>query len=164
MQGDQPLTFDRYSVDLPNAQVWRGNRVLPLTSKAFAVLRYLIEHAGQLVNKAELFAALWPGTAVSDGALTFCIVELCKALGDDAKAPRFAETMHRRGYRFIAPFHTPPPVVSPQQSATLPQLATPVVGRETELAQLHQWLAQVLSGERQLVFVTGEPGKPICRS
>src|SRR5262245_22879015 len=103
MQAEQQFTFDRYRVDLPNAQVWRGNRVLPLTNKAFAVLRYLIEHASQVVSKAELFAALWPGTAVSDGALTFCIVELRKALGDDAKTPRFVETLHRRGYRFIAP-------------------------------------------------------------
>src|SRR5688572_6033653 len=102
MQQEQSLAFDRYRMDLPNEQVWSGQQAIPLTSKAFAVLRYLVEHAGQLVTKAELFDALWPGTAVSDGALTFCIVELRKALGDDAKVPRFIETVHRRGYRFIA--------------------------------------------------------------
>ena len=101
MQADQQLIFARYRLDLPNAQLWRGNQRIALTSKAVAVLRYLVEHAGQLVSKTALFDALWPGTVVSDGALTFCIVELRKALGDNAKAPRFIETVHGRGYRFL---------------------------------------------------------------
>ena len=117
MQQEQSLTFDRYRLDLHNEQVWCEQQAMALTSKAFAVLRYLIEHAGQVVTKAELFEMLWPGTAVSDGALTFCIVEIRKALGDDAKAPRFIETVHRRGYRFIET------VVRSQQS---------VVSRETQ--------------------------------
>ena len=123
MPGEQSLTFDRYRLDLPNEQVWNGQQTIPLTGKAFAVLRYLVEHAGQLVTKAELFDTLWPDTAVSDGALTFCIVELRKALGDDAKAPRFIETVHRRGYRFIGQFSdlqgrtTAPTETVPQQSA-----------------------------------------------
>jgi DNA-binding winged helix-turn-helix (wHTH) protein/predicted ATPase len=174
MQKDQHLTFDRYSVDLQNAQLRRGKREIPLTSKAFAVLYYLVEHAGQLVTKAELFDALWPETAVTDGALTFCIVELRKALGDNAKAPRFIETLHKRGYRFLEKvvssqhsvvnsgeetrgwrLETSSP--SPQASSLKP-LVSCLVGRETELTQLHHWLAKALNGERQIVFVTGESG------
>jgi len=56
-------------------------------------------------------------------------------------------------------------VVSKQKSTTSPQLATgnwqlttSLVGREAELAQLHQWLEKVLNGERQIIFLTGEPG------
>jgi DNA-binding winged helix-turn-helix (wHTH) protein len=101
MQTEHHVTFDRYRLDLAGEQLWCGSEEIPLPGKAFALLRYLIEHAGQLVSKAALFAALWPGTAVTDGALTFCIVELRKALGDKATAPRFIETVHRRGYRFI---------------------------------------------------------------
>ena len=111
IQADQHLTFGRYKVDLSNQRLWRGKQAIPLTGKAFAVLYYLLEHAGHLVSKAELFAALWPGTAVTDGALTFCIVELRKALRDDAKRPRFIETVHRRGYRFIASVTTAAPPV-----------------------------------------------------
>ncbi len=106
MQTEQQLTFDRYRLDLASEQLWCGSEEILLPGKAFALLHYLVEHAGQLVTKAELFAALWPGTAVTDSALTFCIVELRKALGDNAKAPRFIETVHRRGYRFIGPLST----------------------------------------------------------
>jgi DNA-binding response OmpR family regulator len=81
MQPGRQFSFARYTVDLDNAQLWRGKQAIALTSQTFAVLRYLVEHAGQVVTKAELFEALWPGTAVSYGVLTFCIVELRKTLG-----------------------------------------------------------------------------------
>ena len=54
------------------------------------------------MSKADLFAAVWPDVAVTDDALTTCIQELRRVLSDDAKRPRFIETRHRRGYRFIA--------------------------------------------------------------
>jgi predicted ATPase/DNA-binding winged helix-turn-helix (wHTH) protein len=131
-----------------------------------AVLRYLVEHAGQVVTKAELFDALWPGTAVSDGALTFCIVALRKALGDKAKKPEFIETVHRRGYRFL-PGVTTQPVqnakINIPNSSSQPELfngkAAPLlVGRDSDLTQLHHRLEQAVRGARQLVFVTGEAG------
>ncbi len=68
MQQAPPLTFDRYRMDLPNEQLWSGQQAIPLTSKAFAVLRYLIEHAGQLVSKAELTPVLsWPKLRTYEG-------------------------------------------------------------------------------------------------
>jgi DNA-binding winged helix-turn-helix (wHTH) protein/predicted ATPase len=161
------VTFDHHRLDLASEQLWCGSQEILLPGKAFAMLRYLVEHAGQLVSKAELFAALWPGTAVTDGALTFCIVELRKALGDNAKAPRFIETVHRRGYRFLPSVTTPPVSGSrflvsgqnPEQRETRNEKPeTHLVGREAELSQLHCWLDKALNGERQIVFVTGEPG------
>ena len=62
----------------------------------------LIERAGEPVSKDELFGRIWRGTVVTDDALVTCIQELRKALGDDAKHPKFIETRHRRGYRFAA--------------------------------------------------------------
>ena len=102
MQTEHHVTFDRYRLDLASEQLWCGSEEIPLPGKAFALLRYLIEHAGQLVSKADLFTALWPGTVVTDGALTFCVKEIRTALGDDSKAPQFIETVPRRGFRFIA--------------------------------------------------------------
>lgn len=60
-----------------------------------------MERGGQVVIKEDLFKIVWPNTVVSDAALTVCIRELRQALGDDAKASQYIETVHRRGYRFI---------------------------------------------------------------
>src|SRR5712691_3747221 len=101
MQTDRLLTFGLYRLDPPTGQLWRGKQEVRLTGKAVAVLRYLVERAGQVVTKDELFAAMWPETVVSDAALTSCIQELRQALRDNAKSPRYIETMYRRGFQFI---------------------------------------------------------------
>ncbi|HEV8718767.1 MAG TPA: AAA family ATPase, partial [Candidatus Binatia bacterium] len=159
--------FGPFRVDLVNECLWRGKQAVALKPKAFAVLRYLVEHPGRLVSKDELLDAVWPDTVVSDGVLKFCMREIRAALGDDPHAPRFIETLYKRGYRFIAPATTAPPVSSFKSQApsskTEPALSTQpsaptLVGRETEVAQLHRGLEKALRGERQIIFVTGEPG------
>jgi predicted ATPase len=104
---------------------------------------------------------------VSDAALTKCVRELRQALHDDAKAPQYIETAHRRGVRFLAPVTpTSHPVrrraSRRQRPSSLPphlSLPTPyLVGREAELAQLHGWCEHALRGTRHMIFVTGEAG------
>ncbi|MBI3799184.1 MAG: transcriptional regulator [Deltaproteobacteria bacterium] len=95
-------------LDVENELIWAGEQQLRLTPKAFAVLRYLIERSGRLVSKEELLRAVWADTIVSEWALTTCLRAIRKALGEKAKTPRFIETVHRRGYRFIAPLSTQP--------------------------------------------------------
>jgi DNA-binding winged helix-turn-helix (wHTH) protein len=155
--------FDAYRLEVNNAQLWCGAQALRLTAKAFHVLRYLVEHAGQLVTKEALFEAIWPETVVSEGVLTNCIGELRKVLGDAAQAPRFIATVHRRGYRFIAPVTLigPSGPAAHTTSAAAPVSPAPpplLVGREAEMHALRQWLAQVRQGQRHVVFVTGEAG------
>jgi pimeloyl-ACP methyl ester carboxylesterase/DNA-binding winged helix-turn-helix (wHTH) protein len=98
-----PLTFGRFQFDPSAGRLQDPTGPLAVTPKAFAVLEHLLAHAGQLVSKRQLLDAVWPGVFVGDGALKSCIRELRKVLGDDARAPRFVETAHRRGYRFVAP-------------------------------------------------------------
>ena len=143
-------------LDLPNACLWRGMRRIPLRPKTFAVLRCLLAQPGQLVTKAALLDAVWPEITVNDVALMICIRELRQALGDDPKTPRFIETMHRRGYRFVGdlPVNDPPSVGSQSPVCS----AVPPVGRQAELTRLHTWLATALRGVRQVGFVTGEAG------
>src|SRR5438093_10462782 len=101
MTPTSPLLFPPFRLDLVNECVWRERQQIPLRGKTFAVLRCLVEHAGQLVSKEALLNAVWPQNYVSDVVLMVCIGELRKVLGDDAKQPQYIETVHRRGYRFI---------------------------------------------------------------
>ncbi|MGE0825654.1 MAG: transcriptional regulator [Candidatus Binatia bacterium] len=101
MQAAQPLTFGSYHFDPHTGQLWRGKQEVKPTGKAFAVLRYVIARAGQVVTKEELFQAVWPETVVSEAALTSCIQELRRALHDNARKPHYIAMVHRRGFQFI---------------------------------------------------------------
>jgi DNA-binding winged helix-turn-helix (wHTH) protein len=100
-QPELPLYFGPYSFDSHTGQLWRGTLEVRLTPKALAVLHVFVTRPGQVVTKDEFFQAVWSDTVVSDDALTSCIQELRQALHDNARKPRFIETVHRRGYRFL---------------------------------------------------------------
>jgi DNA-binding winged helix-turn-helix (wHTH) protein len=74
--------------------------VSPLAPKAFDVLAYLVEHAGQLVTPDEILEALWSETYVNPEVLRKYILEIRKTLGDRPDKPEFIETVPKRGYRF----------------------------------------------------------------
>ncbi len=99
---EQGVRFGGYRFDADTGCLWSGTSEIHLTPKASAVLTQLIARAGEPVSKEDLFATVWSGTIVSDDALTSCIQELRRALDDDSRRPRFIETRHRRGYRFVA--------------------------------------------------------------
>ena len=97
------FNFDSYRLDVADQQLWRGAEPVSLRPKTFAVLTCLVDAAGRLVTKKDLLDGLWPDVFVGDDALKTCVREIRDALGDDAQAPCYIETAHRRGYRFIAP-------------------------------------------------------------
>jgi len=97
---DKALTFGRYRLD-PRVGLTSGTREIRLTPKALTLLSFLADRPGEVISKNDLFAAVWPETTVGDAALVTCIQELRSALKDDARHPRYIETLHRRGYRFI---------------------------------------------------------------
>jgi TolB-like protein len=125
----QHLSFGRHRFEPATGRLWSGDREVKLTRKAAAVLGHLVERAGQPVTKQDLFAAVWSNTVVSDDALTTCVQELRKALGDDAKQPRYIETRHRYGYCFVAELSRTEPAAAAQtpepatQSPDLPAIA-----------------------------------------
>ena len=148
------INFPPFRLDLGNECLWHGTQSIALKPKDFAVLQCLVDQPGQLVTKQELLDTVWSGTTVSDGVLKVCIRRLRRALGDAATQPRFIETVHRRGYRFIAPLSSAAGVGPPQADSAPPTL----VGREQELSRLHDWFSRAQAGARQIVFVTGEAG------
>src|SRR5262245_20027040 len=94
--------FGPFLLDEANQRLIRDQRAMALPPKSFAVLAHLLSRAGRLVTKEELLNAVWPGVHVGDAVLKTSIREIRKALADPARSPVFIETVHRRGYRFIA--------------------------------------------------------------
>ena len=138
------LRFGDYCLDAVSGQLFRGASPVPLAPKAFALLNYLAGQPGRLVSKRELLDKLWPGVYVTDAVLKTTIRDLRRALSDDSHAPRFIETAHRRGYRFVGAIAPVAPVapVAPQtkyaHSGSV-NIAYQVIG----------------SGPRDIVFVMG---------
>ena len=150
--------FPPFRLDTVNQCLWRRDgavdeRIL-LAPRAFAVLRYLVEHPGRLVAHDELLDALWPKTYVQPEVLKSHIAAIRAVLGDDARKPLFIETMSRRGYRFIASVAEG----APARHAGVSDPAKALVGRDDALAELRHCLGRMSRGERQIVFVTGEAG------
>ncbi len=174
MQRTQQLTFGPFRLDPANERLWHGAEAIPLRPKAFAVLKLLAAHPGQLVTKQQLLETVWPATFVSDAVLKGNIRQLRDALGDVAATPQYIETAHRRGYRFIAQITNGAvgeassqdtlgdgPAFPPPRRAVVSSTAVApagVLGREEDLARLRDRMERALAGNRQVVFVTGEPG------
>jgi DNA-binding winged helix-turn-helix (wHTH) protein len=80
----------------------RGDERVRVEPRVMDVLVHLAEHADQPVSKEDVIERVWKGRYVTDDVLTVTIYALRKALGDDARRPRYIETVSRRGYRLIA--------------------------------------------------------------
>lgn len=156
----QQTRFLEFVVDPASEQLWRGGDAIKLRPKTYAVLLELLANPGTMLSKDHLLAAVWRDTAVTDWVLSSCIKELRQALGDDPQRPRIIETVHRRGFRFIAPLADAGGAVIPQPTSALPGSfsTAPLVGRDDALDELRQWWREALAGRRQLGFLIGEPG------
>ena len=90
-------------VDTQDARVTLDGKAVRLGMRAFTLLVVLMDRPQVLMTKDELFARVWTGLHVSDAVLTTAVKELRQAIGDPAREPRFIETAHGRGYRFLLP-------------------------------------------------------------
>jgi DNA-binding winged helix-turn-helix (wHTH) protein/predicted ATPase len=143
--------FEPFRLDVLDERLWHRKKPVRLGHKAFAVLQLLVSRPGQLVTKDDLLAGAWPDTAVTDAVLTTAMRELRQALGDEARVPTFIETVHGRGYRFIAP-------VSETDAAPPSEAPFRLVGREEEWARLVDWHTTAREAKRRIVFIAGEAG------
>jgi DNA-binding winged helix-turn-helix (wHTH) protein/tetratricopeptide (TPR) repeat protein len=159
------IVFAPFCLDLRAGRLLHGTQPVPLQPKAFAVLRHLAERPGALVTKDELLDAVWRDIAVSENSLTQSIRQLRRALQDDSTPARFIETVHSRGFRFVAETQVPgsgslvPGFGEAQPDTRDEKPGTSFfVGRATELHRLDELLGRAQRAVRQLVFVTGEAG------
>jgi len=93
--------FDDFHLDASNRRLSRNGEPVALNSKYFDVLLLLVSRGGQLVEKQRIFEDVWDGVFVTDSALTQCIKDIRRQLGDDASSPRYIKTVPKHGYVFI---------------------------------------------------------------
>jgi len=149
------IIFGPYRLDVAGARLSKGNDPVPLQPRPLAVLSYLAARPGAVISRDELIARLWEGAHVTKAVLKVAVRAIREALGDDADAPRYIETVGHEGYRFIGTGAAGVPA-PPHVGAAPTGLA--MVGREGDLAKLHAGLARAIAGTRTIVFVSGEAG------
>ena len=154
------LLFPPYRLDLQNERLLRADKLIPLRAKPFALLRFMAENPGRLVLHEELRKAIWPTTYVSEGVLRVYLREVRAALEDDPEAPRFIETIARRGYRFLPAVERAASAGGSDAIVSEPRASATVglVGRNAELARLRSAFAEAARGVRQIIFLNGEAG------
>jgi TolB-like protein/Tfp pilus assembly protein PilF len=114
------FSFGPYEVDVPAGELRKNGLRIQVQGKSFEVLVALLEQPHQLVTRQDLQQRLWPdGVSVDfDNSLNSAVNRLRDALRDGARKPRYIETLHHRGYRFIAPVEQV--LIIPPRLAVLP--------------------------------------------
>jgi DNA-binding winged helix-turn-helix (wHTH) protein/tetratricopeptide (TPR) repeat protein len=145
--------FADVTVDLDRFELRRAEVPQHVEPQVFEVLAYLLRHRDRLVTKQELMDQVWHDRFISDSAITSRIKAARRATGDDGERQNVIQTVHGRGYRFVADVAQPIPRPEPAESAT-----AGFVARDAELSTLWTALAAAESGRRQLMLISGEPG------
>jgi DNA-binding winged helix-turn-helix (wHTH) protein len=94
------IRFGPFTLDPDTRQLLRGSEPVHLPRKAFDLLATLLAHRPKVLNKDELQAALWPDSHIDAAGLNVLVSDVRRALGDEAKHPRFIRTVHGVGYAF----------------------------------------------------------------
>lgn len=146
LSGHGFYTFGPYRLDAVRRVLLRDGAMVPLPPKAVDVLVVLVESAGQLVEKGELLAKVWPDTFVEDGNLSVNIFTLRKALGAADDEGEYIRTVPRRGYVFVAE-------VTTSSQAPAPPAAPPPADRARSFRPLVGILLAVVAGLLTLSYV-----------
>jgi len=152
--------FGTCELDLALFQLRVGGAAVKLEPKVFDVLVHLLAHRDRVVTKDELLDAVWSGESVSESVLPHAIAAARRAVGDDRSAQGVIQTVHGRGYRFVASVttRTAAQATAPGTAASPPVAAHGFVGRERALATLRAGLEDALAGRGRTLLLTGEPG------
>jgi DNA-binding winged helix-turn-helix (wHTH) protein/tetratricopeptide (TPR) repeat protein len=156
MSGGQILRFGAFELDPASGELRRGGDPIKLPPQPFKVLELLVRRAGEVVTRDEIRAHVWCDDTVVDfeQGLNFCIRRIREVLGDTADAPRFVETLPRRGYRFVMPVTVPEParLARPTRLIVLPfRMLRPDPETEFLAFSLPDAVAGTLGGLQSLV-------------
>jgi eukaryotic-like serine/threonine-protein kinase len=112
-----PIGFGPFAFDRQSRLLWRDGAEIALPPRVLGVLEVLIDRPGQVVARQDLLDGVWKDAFVTDTSLAEAVSFLRQALGDDPQAPRYIQTVHRRGYRLLPPV-TEIPDRGPDRSLT----------------------------------------------
>src|SRR5262245_49163194 len=119
------ISFGPFAFDPQSRLLWREGTEIALPPRVLGVLEVLLERAGEVVARQDLLDRVWKDAFVTDTSLAEAVSYLRSALDDDPQAPRYIQTVHRRGYRFL-PTPTPEVGVKPEsdrgQTGVRPEL------------------------------------------
>jgi DNA-binding winged helix-turn-helix (wHTH) protein/tetratricopeptide (TPR) repeat protein len=126
--------FGPFLLDTSAATLARNGNQLKLQDLPYRLLVILVERHGEIVSREEVRQLLWPqNTFVEfDNSLGVAIRKIRDAIGDNAEAPRYVETIPRRGYRFLAPVTTDSESQEPVRPVTSQPVTRPISPPDTE--------------------------------
>jgi DNA-binding winged helix-turn-helix (wHTH) protein len=171
--------FAAFQLDVKAGALRKGTKRIRLQNQPFQILLLLLENPGELITREQIQEKLWTADTVVEfeHSIGTALKKLRQALGDDASNPRYIETLSRRGYRWLVPvtweessagatgmaLESLEPVAESRESAAPPVVRNipehaPLVGRRGDLDRLKAALQQMLSGHRQIVFISGDSG------
>ena len=157
--------------------LYSEEKVVALEPNAVRVLRILIENRNRVVGKSELLDTVWRDVFTTDDVLKKAVSQIRRALDDDFKNPKYVETHHRRGYRFIAEVQDDSNIdaslcAQPATKNFVADIRAPLtdyveridadfdqfVGRRIETEMLQDEFRRTLRGGGQPILIVGEPG------
>jgi DNA-binding winged helix-turn-helix (wHTH) protein len=124
-QSKPRYTFGDFILSPSRRSLVRSGREVALIPRYFDLLVLLVERRGEVVQRRQIFDAVWSDVVVSDGALSQAVRTLRRALGDDSREPAFIRTVSRHGYRFVFPAVVEEPDDRPRSEGGAPVAATP---------------------------------------
>lgn len=124
--GPRLMQIGDWRIDSSSGVLNRGDEETRIEPRVMAVLLDLAAHAGQVRSKDDIIEAVWADTYVGEAALSRCISELRRTLGDDARDPKYIETLPKRGYRLVAPVRTLAPDTPSLPGQPLPEPKRPL--------------------------------------
>ena len=152
MNASAAIRFGRFELHPARQQLTTAGQPIAIGSRAMELLQALIARRDRTVSKDELLDLVWPGVIVEEANLHVHVSALRKVLGAQAIA-----TVPGRGYRFVVPIENDPvadqAALAPPRERSLPEPASPLIGREAELDALDE----LVPGHR-LVTLTGAGG------
>ncbi len=152
----------RFEIDTARFQLAADGKAIPVEPQVFDLIVCLVEHRDRVLTREELFDTLWAGRIVSDTSLSNHIKSARKALGDDGQKQQVIQTIHGRGYRFVAEVEEVTPHDAPDEAPASGQPTDPGPDRRRLVIYAAVLVLLVAVGSQLLLPGPGEPIRSVA--